>query len=45
MNESADARVVAFELAFGDLTQLERDWIAWERAMLDTSVSAVDDRD
>ncbi|MFM1832071.1 MAG: hypothetical protein RLZZ461_387 [Planctomycetota bacterium] len=45
MDESADARVVAFELAFGDLTQLEREWIAWERAMLDTSVSAVDDRD
>lgn len=34
-----------FEAAFGDLERLERDWLAWERAVIDTTISAVDDLD
>ncbi len=43
--ESKDARVLAFEDAFGDLQTLERDWLGWERAMLDTAVSGHHDDD
>lgn len=34
-----------FVEAFGDIDTLERDWHAWERAVLDTAITAVNDQD
>ncbi len=39
------ARVAAFETAFGDLATLERAWLDWERAVLDTTISTVVEQD
>ncbi len=40
-----NGRLVEFENAFGDLQKLERDWLAWERAVRDTAVSGHQDLD
>ncbi len=40
-----DPRLTGFESAFGDLDRLERDWLAWERSVIDTTISTVADRD
>lgn len=34
---------LVFEAAFGSLAELERDWLAWERAVSDTAISVVAD--
>jgi len=42
---TVDPRIARFESAFGDVDELEHDWLAWERAVQDTTISTVVEQD